>query len=228
MAKKDVSIHLGPCAAMQFEEAISAASCSSGWGTGRGPLELFTAFGRGSRQDSDMGVAINVVACLLLIAFSITSAQIDCEKSVHESCRRDVSLHKSYTGFRASEKFLEEHCSDIQEDLSCKHDYLRTCDPTTYKLFSSLINGVTNMLTNLCNETSDLRRAIESAQRHTSLYGTGLYNSGLEQIARFCRFQGSFRSCTIMVAKKYCGKCAGQYISSLYEITIQGMVSQLC
>ncbi|KAG8183149.1 hypothetical protein JTE90_029507 [Oedothorax gibbosus] len=195
-----------------------------------------------------MGVAI--VACLLLIAFSPAFAEIDCEKSVHEICPRDVSIYAAYTGFGVSEKFLEEHCSDLQEDWSCKDDYLRTCDPDNYKLFSLLINGVTNMFTHLCNETSDLRRgfrqngqcierksdkfmtcifmAMESAQRHASIYSTGLYNSGLQQIARLCRIQGSFRSCTVRVAKHYCGKGAGQYMSLLYDITIQDMVSQLC
>jgi len=99
-----------------------------------------------------------VVFLSILSTAPATPVEPSCD-DVHLTCTN--LLHDTWNeeGFNIlQEETLGKHCTDIIEDIACKKRYLSDCDPEGFKSFSLATDGVVEVLTEFCNETSELRK----------------------------------------------------------------------
>lgn len=194
-------------------------------------------------------------AITLIAIFRSCNADISCELDIHTNCPGG-KLYESVTQreyhFWKEELFFSE-CSDVLNDIDCKQQYLDSCENSTYnEEFKLLTSGLKRLMTELCNETSELRigyrqyspclenatRDLESCFLRSAIATARLKSqddaSGntvdpdKEVILTLCRFQGIFKMCWVNVADERCGKETARFLDTLLSIILEDLVEAKC
>ncbi|GFV57394.1 hypothetical protein TNCV_3569461 [Trichonephila clavipes] len=165
-----------------------------------------------------------------------------------QDCITTLRLVFSITRIR-----MDNTTTDVLNDIECKQQYLDTCGNATYNVeFILLTSGLKRLMTELCNDTSQLRedyrqhrpclenstkdfescflRAAIAAARLKSqddANGTG-GSSENDAIVTLCRFQGIFRSCLVNVADEVCGKGTAKFLDRLLSLVLEDLYKAKC
>ncbi|GFT00063.1 hypothetical protein NPIL_211061, partial [Nephila pilipes] len=96
--------------------------------------------------------------------FRSCNANISCEHDIHTNCPGGnlyLSVAEREYHFWEEELFSTQ-CSDVLSDIVCKQQYFDSCGNSSHNEgFKLLTSGLKKMMTELCNETSELREGKE-------------------------------------------------------------------
>ncbi|GFR08266.1 hypothetical protein TNCT_54151 [Trichonephila clavata] len=201
------------------------------------------------------GFILVTYAITLIAILRSCNADVSCERDIHTNCPGGnlyETVAKSEYHFWKEELFFSQ-CSDVLKDIECKEQYLDTCGNATYNdEFVLLTSGLKKLMTELCNETSELRegyrqhrpclenstKELESCFLRAAIVtsrlksqddanGTG-ESSDNDVIVTLCRFQGIFRSLLVNVAQENCGKGTAKYLDRLLSIVLEDLYKAKC
>ncbi|GFY46202.1 uncharacterized protein TNIN_461611 [Trichonephila inaurata madagascariensis] len=201
------------------------------------------------------GFILVTYAITLIAILRSCNGDVSCEIDIHTTCPGG-NLYESVAQrdyhFWKEESFFS-HCSDVLNDIDCKQQYLDTCGNATYNVeFILLTSGLKRLMTELCNNTSELREdyrqqrpclenstkdfescflraAIAAARLKSQDDANGTSESSDNgAIVTLCRFQGIFRSCLVNVADENCGKGTAKFLDRLLSLVLEDLYKAKC
>ncbi|XP_015929407.1 uncharacterized protein [Parasteatoda tepidariorum] len=183
--------------------------------------------------------------------FQINSAEVICSEDIHIVCpNKDIYEIFSESSFSIlKDEMLIKHCRDIIMDIECKSNFLLSCQEQSHSSYVTMTNGIKGVFTDMCNETSSLRRDYllhgPCMSNQTEEYDECLLNSivsvahdesenfvdkmsSKKIIERFCRLYRLFKDCATTKTRENCGDAAADHFDILMTRAIQDLQNAKC
>ncbi|KAG8194827.1 hypothetical protein JTE90_017266 [Oedothorax gibbosus] len=212
-----------------------------------------------SKSSVVIKMGLTYLACVLLVVFSPSFAKPDCESTLLENCLSSSLFEIILTTLRGSlnEMVLNNSCSGIIEDVSCKAEYLGACTTASQAQDFLLFNKLTSLFEDMCNDTSELRKGFRQHVACLTKNAEGIrqcwvfaseqphYQMQVDRLTKFnplkhanllvylraiqsCTFEQHLQSCAVDFTTRSCGKEAATFLQTTYANVIQDWKSFMC